>query len=210
MTGKFLSIEGIEGAGKSTQLRFIEQYLTQHGKIVLVTREPGGTPLGEQIREVLLAPRSSGMSVDAELLLMFAARVEHLQQKISPALARGEWVLTDRFVDASFAYQGAGRQIATTRIQQLADWALQGINTDMTFLFDLPVAAGQQRVMQRGKQKDRFEQEKSDFFEMVRACYLKRAAAEPQRLKIIDANQSITHIQQQLVPYLDQLLASGS
>jgi len=210
MTGKFLSIEGIEGAGKSTQLRFIDQYLTQQGISVVVTREPGGTPLGEQIREVLLTPRPSGMSVDAELLLMFAARVEHVQQKILPALARGEWVLSDRFVDASFAYQGAGRKIATERIQQLADWALQGVHTDMTFLFDLPVATGQQRVMQRGKEKDRFEQEKSDFFEMVRACYLTRAEAEPQRLKIIDANQPIEQIQQQLVPYLDQLLASAS
>lgn len=210
MSGKFLSIEGIEGAGKSTQLRFIEQYLTQQGLSVVVTREPGGTPLGEQIREVLLTPRPSGMSVDAELLLMFAARAEHVQQKIVPALARGEWVLTDRFVDASFAYQGAGRQIAEKRIQQLADWTLQGVKTDMTFLFDVPVETGQKRVMQRGKQKDRFEQEKTDFFEMVRSCYLKRAAAEPQRLKIIDANQSIERIQQQLMPYLDQLLASSS
>lgn len=209
MTGKFLSIEGIEGAGKSTQLRFIEQYLVEQGISVVVTREPGGTPLGEQIRKVLLTPQTVSMTVDTELLLMFAARVEHVQQKILPALARGEWVLTDRFVDASFAYQGAGRQIAFERIQHLADWALQGVKTDITFLFDLPVAVGQQRVLQRGKAKDRFEQEKTDFFEKVRSCYLKRAEAEPQRLKIIDANKSVSQIQQQLVPYLEQLLAGS-
>lgn len=206
MRGKFLSIEGIEGAGKSTQLRFIEQYLLQRDINVLVTREPGGTPLGEQIREVLLTPRATQMTNDAELLLMLAARVEHVQQKILPALERGDWVLSDRFVDATFAYQGAGRQIDVQRIEAVSDWALQGLTTEMTFLFDLPVEVGQQRVSQRGVNKDRFEQEKTAFFEAIRTCYLARAQQAPQRIKVIDANQPITEIQQQLMPLLDQLL----
>jgi dTMP kinase len=205
MSGKFISIEGIEGAGKSTQLQFIAEYLRSRGKQVVVTREPGGTPMGEEIREVLLKPTDQSMAEETELLLMFAARAEHIKQVIQPALERGDWVLSDRFVDATFAYQGGGRGINEQRIGELADWTLQGCHTDVTFLFDLPVALGQTRVEQRQQQKDRFEQEKQVFFERVRNCYLARAKAEPQRIKLIDASQSIEAIQQQLSRHLDEL-----
>lgn len=206
MNGKFISIEGIEGAGKSTQLQFIADYIRSHGKQVVVTREPGGTTLGEEIREVLLKPTEQAMAEDTELLLMFAARAEHIQQVILPALKRGDWVVSDRFVDATFAYQGGGRGINEQRIELLADWTLQGCNTDVTFLFDLPVALGQTRVEQRQQQKDRFEQEKQVFFERVRNCYLARAEAEPKRIKRIDASQNIEAIQQQLKHQLAPLL----
>ena len=206
MNGKFISIEGIEGAGKSTQLQFIADYIRSHGKQVVVTREPGGTTLGEEIREVLLKPTEQAMAEDTELLLMFAARAEHIQQVILPALKRGDWVVSDRFVDATFAYQGGGRGINEQRIKQLADWTLQGCNTDVTFLFDLPVALGQTRVEQRQQKKDRFEQEKRVFFERVRDCYLARAEAEPKRIKRIDASQNIEAIQQQLKHQLAPLL----
>lgn len=205
MSGKFISIEGIEGAGKSTQLQFIAEYLRSRGKQVVVTREPGGTPLGEEIREVLLKPTDRSMAEETELLLMFAARAEHIKQVIQPALERGDWVLSDRFVDATFAYQGGGRGINEQRITELADWTLQGCHTDVTFLFDLPVALGQTRVELRQQEKDRFEQEKQVFFERVRNCYLARAKAEPQRIKLIDASQSIEAIQQQLSRHLDEL-----
>ncbi|MDT8311500.1 MAG: dTMP kinase [Methylophaga sp.] len=207
MNGKFISLEGIEGAGKSTQLTFIAEYLSVKGIEVLVTREPGGTQLGEQIRELLLTPRDEKMVDDAELLLMFAARVQHLQQKILPALNNGLWVISDRYVDATFAYQGGGRQISHDRIDALAHWSLQGVSTDLTFLFDLPVALGLDRVGRRGNGKDRFEQEKHSFFAQVRQCYLDVAEAEPDRVKIIDAAQSIEHIQQQLQNHIDLLLA---
>ncbi|MCB2427569.1 dTMP kinase [Methylophaga pinxianii] len=206
MTGKFISIEGIEGAGKSTQLQFIADFLTARGKQVVVTREPGGTELGEKVREVLLQPSEHPMAQDTELLLMFAARAEHIQQIILPALNRGDWVLSDRFVDATFAYQGGGRGIDEQRIQALAEWTLQGCQTDVTFLFDLPVALGQKRVEQRQQQKDRFELEKQAFFERVRNCYLSRAQAEPNRIKLIDASHSVEVIQQQLTQQLELLL----
>ncbi|MEX1199710.1 MAG: dTMP kinase [Methylophaga sp.] len=207
MNGKFISIEGIEGAGKSTQLTFIADYLRDKGIDVLVTREPGGTELGEQIRDLLLTPRDEKMVDDAELLLMFAARVQHIQQKVLPALKNGQWVVSDRFVDATFAYQGGGRGIAFDRIEALAKWSLQGVSTDLTFLFDLPVALGQQRVSTRGNAKDRIEMEKHSFFDKVRQCYLQVAEGEPQRVKIIDAAESVDNIQQQLTAHLNQLLA---
>lgn len=208
MNAKFISIEGIEGAGKSTQISFIRQFLEQQGKTVVVTREPGGTELGEQIRDLLLMPRESGMSHDAELLLMFAARAEHIHHVIKPALQRGDWVLCDRFVDATFAYQGGGRGIPAERIQTVSDWTLNTLQTDLTLLFDLPVAVGQQRVVKRQQQKDRFEQEKADFFQQIRDCYLQRAADEPGRIRTIDASYDIDTIQQQLRDILTELLAS--
>lgn len=206
MNGKFISIEGIEGAGKSTQMRFIQSFLEHQGKTVIVTREPGGTVLGEQIRELLLTPRDEGMSHDAELLLMFAARAEHLEQVIKPALSRGDWVLSDRFVDATFAYQGGGRGIDIKRIESISDWTLQSIHTDLTLLFDLPVSVGQERVIKRSQDKDRFEQEKGAFFEKIRQCYLQRADHEPDRIKKIDASQSIENIQHQVTTALMALL----
>ncbi len=206
MIGKFITIEGIEGAGKSTQLTFIKKYLAEKNQLLVVTREPGGTKLGEQIRELLLTPRSEGMAVDTELLLMFAARAEHIQQVIKPALAQNKWVLSDRFTDATFAYQGGGRGIAQHRINEIANWTLQGLQPDLTLLFDLPVEVGQQRVLSRNQGIDRFEQEKIDFFQKVRDCYLERAQQEPERIKIIDANQSIASIQNQISIILDTLL----
>jgi len=208
MTGKFISVEGIEGAGKSTQIQFIKSYLENFNKSVIVTREPGGTPLGEEIRELLLRPRKDGMSDDTELLLMFAARAEHIKQVILPALAAGKWVVCDRFVDATFAYQGGGRGIHQQRISSLSDWTLDGLKTDLTLLFDLTVQIGQQRVNQRLLEKDRFEQEKTDFFEKIRQCYLDRAVNEPERIQIIDASQSIDNIQQQVSISLNKLLQS--
>jgi dTMP kinase len=208
MNGKFISIEGIEGAGKSTQLAFIENYLKQQGIKVIVTREPGGTVLGEQIRELLLSPRKEGMAVDTELLLMFAARAEHLEQVIKPAIQRGEWVISDRFVDATFAYQGGGRGISTERIKQISDWTLKDLQTDVTFLFDLPVELGQQRVISRKENIDRFEQEKTDFFQKIRDCYLQRSLQEPNRIKVIDASKSITEIEIQLSSILDKLISA--
>lgn len=206
MNGKFISIEGIEGAGKSTQISFIRSFLEKQGKRVVVTREPGGTELGEQIRELLLAPRESGMSHDAELLLMFAARAEHLEKKINPALARGDWVLSDRFVDATFAYQGGGRGIDMQRIRTLSDWTLKGVQTDITLLFDLPVQIGQSRVVKRQQEKDRFEQEKTLFFQHIRDSYLQRATQEPERIKVIDASRNIESIQQQVSTILTSLI----
>jgi dTMP kinase len=205
MTAKFISIEGIEGAGKSTQLAFIQQFLSDNGKQVTVTREPGGTELGEQIRSLLLTPTSTPMAVDTELLLMFAARAEHVHQLIKPALERGEWVLSDRFTDATFAYQGGGRGINQQRITELASWTLNGLQPDLTLLFDLPVEVGQQRVLSRNQGVDRFEQEKVDFFEKIRSCYLQRAADEPERIRVIDASQSIEDIQRQLTIILNAI-----
>ncbi|MBL4638420.1 MAG: dTMP kinase [Proteobacteria bacterium] len=208
MNGKFISIEGIEGAGKSTQLAFIERYLKQQGKNVVVTREPGGTALGEQVRELLLAPRDEGMAVDTELLLMFAARAEHIDQVIKPAIQRGDWVISDRFVDATFAYQGGGRGIAAARIEQISAWTLNGLQTDITFLFDLTVELGQQRVISRNGVVDRFEQEKTAFFQKIRDCYLQRSQQEPNRIKVIDASKTINEIELQLTAALDRLLSA--
>ena len=207
MNGKFITIEGIEGAGKSTQLSFIQQYLAEKNQALLVTREPGGTKLGEQIRELLLTPRPQGMAVDTELLLMFAARAEHIEQVIIPAVKQGTWVLSDRFTDATFAYQGGGRGISQQRITDIADWTLKGLQPDLTLLFDLPVEVGQQRVLSRNEGVDRFEQEKVDFFQRIRECYLERAQQQPQRIKVIDSHKSIAEIQTQLCFILDKLLA---
>lgn len=205
MNGKFISIEGIEGAGKSTQLAFIQNYLREQGKTVVVTREPGGTELGEQIRTLLLSPSDTPMSVNTELLLMFAARAEHISQVITPALERGDWVISDRFTDATFAYQGGGRGIDRQRIEQIAQWTLNGLKPDVTFLFDLPVEVGQQRVISRNEDIDRFEQEKVDFFQKIRDCYLQRAQDEPERIKVIDSTKSIADIGTQLKCILETI-----
>jgi dTMP kinase len=206
MTGKFISIEGVEGAGKSTQVSFIQQYLIAQGKTVIVTREPGGTELGEQIRNLLLTPADPAMAVETELLLMFAARAEHIKQVINPALNRGDWVLCDRFIDATFAYQGGGRGVSQQRIQALAEWTLQGLMPELTLLFDLPVEIGLKRVVQRNEAIDRFEQEKVTFFEKIRESYLHSAIAQPDRIKVVDASLSIDNIQQQLIRLLSPLL----
>ncbi len=205
--GLFITLEGGEGAGKSTQLAYVRQRIESAGIPLQVTREPGGTPLAEQIRELLLDHREETMAADTELLLMFAARAQHLATLIRPALARGEWVLCDRFTDATYAYQGGGRGIDFTRIGVLEDWVQGELRPDLTLLLDLPVEVGMARAGQRGA-LDRFEREQRDFFERVRAAYLARAAQEPQRFRIIDAAQDIAAVQRQidaaLAPLLEQ------
>jgi dTMP kinase len=202
--GLFITLEGGEGAGKSTSLAFVREFLEQAGRRVLVTREPGGTPLGEKIRELLLHGRES-MDVDTELLLMFAARAEHLARVIRPALAAGACVACDRFTDATYAYQGGGRGVPEARIRILEDWVQQGLRPDLTLLLDIPVAQGLGRAGQRSA-PDRFEREKIDFFERVRNRYLAAAASEPQRIRVIDATCDIPQVQAQLRNALEEIL----
>ena len=203
--GRFITLEGGEGAGKSTNLEYIRTRLQSAGKVVTVTREPGGTPLGERIRGLLLDPDNTDMHVDTELLLMFAARVQHLQQCVFPALERGEWVLCDRFTDATYAYQGGGRGLNKERIGQLEAWVQAGFQPHRTLLFDLPVDIGMQRAGERGA-LDRFEQEQTAFFERVRSGYLERARLFPQRFRVIDASRPLAEVQAQLDASIDELL----
>ena len=185
--GRLITFEGGEGAGKSTQMRGLAEHLIQQGLPVLQTREPGGTALGEHLRALLLDPDlSPGMTADTELLLMFAARCEHLQQVIRPALQRGEWVLCDRFTDASFAYQGAGRGLGGERVAALETWVQGALRPDLVLVLDVPVAVGLARARQRSGQ-DRIEQEGAAFFERVRAAYLERARQFPATYRVIDA-----------------------
>lgn len=185
--GRFISLEGIDGAGKSTQHVWLVDYLRGQGRTVVATREPGGTPLGERLRALLLA---EPMHLETEALLMFAARREHIAQVIEPALASGEWVVCDRFADASFAYQGGGRGLAWKKLEVLADWVLGGLQPDLTLIFDAPVAVAQQRLHAATSDPDRFEQEHAAFFERVRAAYLRIAAENPGRARLIDATQT--------------------
>lgn len=203
--GCFITIEGTEGVGKSTNVEFIRQYLSDKGIDLRLTREPGGTPLAEEIRELLLQPREEVVSDDAEILLVFAARAQHINQVIIPSLQRGQWVLSDRFIDATFAYQGAGRGISWNRIQQLEQYVLGDLRPNLTFLLDLPVDIGMERAEKRGA-LDRFEQEKHDFFEKVRQGYHHRLRAEPERFALIDAAQSLDNVQQQIAAVLAEKL----
>lgn len=196
MNGRFISLEGGEGAGKSSCLRFLEQRLTELGHRVLVTREPGGTELAERLRSLLLEPSTEVIVPDTELLLMFAARAQHLATKIRPALTAGYWVLCDRFVDSSLAYQGYGRGIALERVQQLADWTLQGCLPDLTLLFDVPIELGLARAKARS-QPDRFEQEQLAFFERVRSGFLQLAQQQPERFYCLDATRPQHELWQQ-------------
>ena len=190
MPGRFITVEGGEGVGKTTQLAFIREYLERAGYQVVLTREPGGTALGEEIRALLLGHRHDGMTPATETLLMFAARAEHLKRVIRPALAAGCWVLCDRFTDATYAYQGGGRGVSPERIAVLEDWVQGELRPDLTLLFDLPVAAGLERAGRRGA-ADRFEREKADFFERVRAAYLERAWRDPDRHRIVNAARPV-------------------
>ena len=192
--GKFITLEGLDGAGKSTHLPWIAEKLRAHHPEVVVTREPGGTPLGEMLREVLL---KKAMHPETETLLMFAVRLEHLDKVIIPALKRGAWVVSDRFSDASFAYQGGGRGVSSDKLEALEQWVQQGIQPDLTLLFDAPVAVCKQRLSGNAR-FDRFEGEPDLFFENVRSAYLKRAARFPKRFHVIDAAQAVEHIQKQL------------
>ncbi|MEZ5540737.1 MAG: dTMP kinase [Pseudomonadota bacterium] len=195
MTGKFITVEGIEGVGKSTNMDFIRQQLQAAGKDVVVTREPGGTPLAEAIRELLLDPAHTGMDTLCELQLVFAARAEHLAKVIRPALAAGRWVLCDRFTDATYAYQGGGRGVDAAVIARLEDLVQGGFRPDLTLLLDLPVATGLARISARGA-PDRFERERVEFFERVRQAYLELARRHPGRYRVIDASQPLAGVQQ--------------
>ncbi len=201
----FITLEGVEGAGKSTLMAYIAELFSNTGKDVLQTREPGGTKTGEQIRSILLDSKNSGVTDDTELLLMFAARAQHLNEVIKPALSVGKIVLCDRFTDASYAYQGGGRGIDSTRIQALESWVQQGLKPDLTLLFDLDVETGLRRAGSRSE-ADRFEQEEISFFERIRACYLQRAEDEPERFRIVDAGQSFEHVKQQIEDILKEQL----
>ena len=194
MNGLFITLEGPEGAGKSTNRDYLAMCLRAAGIEVLLTREPGGTPLAERIRELLLAPSDEPMAADTELLLVFAARAQHLAQVIRPALARGCVVLCDRFTDATYAYQGGGRGLPMVRIAALENWVQDDLRPDLTLLFDLPVEQGLARAAARGR-LDRFEQEQRSFFEAVRQTYLQRAALAPQRYRLLDASQSLQQVQ---------------
>jgi dTMP kinase len=205
MKGKFITVEGGEGAGKSTQLAYVRQRIEAAGIALTVTREPGGTPLAEQIRTLLLDHRNGDMASDTELLLMFAARAQHLAELIRPALAKGEWVLCDRFTDSTYAYQGGGRGIETHRIAQLEDWVQGGFRPHVTLLLDVPVEVGMARAQARGE-LDRFEREQQAFFHQVREAYLERARQEPERFKVIDASCSIEEVQGQIDAVLDPLI----
>jgi dTMP kinase len=207
--GRLITLEGGEGAGKSTNLAYLERQLSAAGLTPLVTREPGGTELGEAVRELLLGHRHAGMAPDSELLLMFAARAENLARRIRPALARGQWVLCDRFTDASYAYQGGGRGIDPGRIRVLEKWVHRDLEPDLTLLLDLPVAQGLERARRRA-QPDRFEAADRAFFERVRRVYLERARAEPKRIRVIDAGRELGAVQSQLRRELDAFLRSNA
>ncbi len=195
--GLFITLEGPEGAGKSTNRDYLAELLGSGGREVVLTREPGGTPLAERIREILLAPAAEPMAVDTELLLMFAARAQHLAQVVRPALARGALVLCDRFVDATYAYQGGGRGVPVERIATLEAFVLGDLEPDLTLVFDLPVEIGLARAARRGA-LDRFEREQRAFFEAVRQTYLDRAQAVPARYRLIDASRSLAEVQAEL------------
>ncbi len=199
--GRFITVEGIEGAGKSTHIPVIRHFIEARGHRVVMTREPGGTAVGEHIRELLLEPREEGMEADTELLLMFAARAEHVGRVIRPALAAGCWVLCDRFTDATFAYQGGGRGIAAARIEALEDWVQGDLRPDLTLIFDISPATGMARIGPRGS-RDRIEGEKVDFFERIRDAYLERAARHPERYRIIDGEADLATVQARLAGVL--------
>lgn len=193
-TAKFITFEGVDGAGKSTHLEWFANALRQRGIDLLLTREPGGTPLGERLREILL---NQPMHAETEAMLMFAARREHVEQVIRPALQRGTWVVCDRFSDASFAYQGGGRGVPLAKLEQLEQWVHADLQPDLTLLFDVPIEVARQRLA-NNVSLDRFEQERGEFFERVRQAYLARAAKVPQRFAVIHAEKTMPEVQQEL------------
>jgi len=207
-TGKFITIEGGEGAGKSTNISFIKDYLEQHAIEVVLTREPGGTPLSERLREILLDKNEANMCSDTELLLMFAARAQHLNEVIMPSIKKGKWVICDRFTDATYAYQGGGRGIAFERIAALENWVQGDVRPDMTIIFDLPVDVGLSRASNRSE-PDRFEQENIDFFTRVRNAYLDRARQFPERYAIVNAEPQLDIVQQDLLSVLKTLVQAA-
>jgi dTMP kinase len=204
--GRFITLEGGEGAGKSSALAACERHLRARGLDLVLTREPGGAPLAERVRELMLDPAHAGMAAEAELLLVFAGRAQHVRQTIRPALARGAWVLSDRFTDSSYAYQGAGRGLPEAMIADLETLAVGPTRPDLTLLLDLPVAVGHARLGARGP-VDRIEAEPAPFFERVRAGFRARARAEPERFRVIDAGQAQATVAADLRRHLDDFLA---
>lgn len=195
MKGKFITFEGIDGAGKSSHVDWLADLLRQRGLVVQVTREPGGTELGEKLRELLL---NESMHLETETLLMFAARREHLARLIEPALARGEWVVCDRFSDATYAYQGGGRGLDRAKFLTLEHWVHEHLQPDLTLLFDLPLDVARERIVRAHRVLDKFEQERVDFHERVRQAYLERANGNPSRMRVVNAENSIENIRKQL------------
>lgn len=204
-TGRFITLEGGEGAGKTTCITHVRQRITDAGISLVVTREPGGTPVSEKIRDLLLDKKNTDIQADTELLLMFAAREQHLDELIRPALQRGDWVLCDRFTDATHAYQGGGRGIPSERISALEDWTQRGLKPDLTLLLDLPVETGLERAGQRST-PDRFESENLQFMQKVRESYRAIAASEPDRVKVIDASLPLDDVLGQIDAVMDKIL----
>jgi dTMP kinase len=200
--GKFISFEGIDGAGKSTHIAFVANWLSAHGKTVVSSREPGGTALGEKLRELLLHEK---MHLETEALLMFASRREHIAQVIAPGLARGDWVISDRFTDASFAYQGGGRGLDRAKMEALEHWVHPLLQPDLTLLFDVPLEVARARL-DATRTLDKFEQEQADFFQACRNEYLRRAAQFPNRIVVVDSTRSIEEIRTQLAAILEKML----
>ena len=205
--GKFITLEGGEGVGKSTNVLFVKNYLQEQNIPVIVTREPGGTQLAEKIRSLLLENHDETVTSQAELLLIFAARAQHLAQVIQPALMQGQWVLCDRFTDATYAYQGGGRNLSIEAINWLENFVQVDLRPDLTLLLDMPVADGLARVKTRGGELDRFESEQLHFFNRVRAAYLEQAQLYPDRIKTINADQSLADIQTAIIKNLDALIS---
>ncbi len=206
MNGRFITIEGGEGAGKSTLIAALEERIVMHGLEVVYTREPGGCALGEALRNIVLDPRHADLCAESELLLMFAARAQLVREVIRPALDGGVWVLSDRFSDASYAYQGGGRGQPLDRIADLERWAAEGLTPDLTLLLDVPVDKGRARAAERAA-ADRIESEDDGFFERVRSSYLARAAAQPQRFRVIDAAATIEDVRHQALSALEAFIA---
>lgn len=207
MKGKFITLEGTEGVGKSTNLEFIKNNIEARGLEVVVTREPGGTPLAEELRKILLTKREESFDPLAELLVVFAARSQHIHEVILPAVRRGCWVLSDRFTDATFAYQGYGRGLSLRHISILEKLVQQGLQPDATFYLDIDVKLGLERASARAE-LDRFEEEKIEFFEKVRKGYLARIKSQPDRFFVIDASQKLLNVQQDIVKKIDHLFSS--
>lgn len=205
LLGRFITVEGGEGAGKTTQIRFMRDSLQRLGLPVVVTREPGGTALGEEIRTLLLSHRCDGMALATETLLMFAARAEHLAQVIRPALAAGHWVLCDRFTDATYAYQGGGRGLPLAQIATLENWVQGDLRPDLTLLLDVPAELGLERARRRSA-ADRFEQEEPAFFERVRTAYQQRARQHPDRYRIVDARYPLEQVRVEIERILGEWL----
>jgi len=200
--GKFITFEGIDGAGKSTHLSFVASLLHDHGHTVITTREPGGTPLGEQLRNLLLHEK---MHLETEALLMFASRREHLAQVIEPALARGDWVVSDRFTDASFAYQGGGRHLDRRKLEVLEQWVHPDLQPDLTLLFDVPLEVARARL-NKSRNLDRFEQEQAEFFAATQAEYRRRAAQFPERFRIIETTRPISEVNQEITHIIEEFI----